>query len=71
METLPLAFVTRKAHGHDIILEWRERDPFSVDDTRRGKLADITRIGAVGHIMASEERLIHGICTVRPWRRVL
>jgi hypothetical protein len=46
LETLPLAFAIRKAHGHDIILDWRELDSFSVDDTRRGRVNVLTKIGA-------------------------
>jgi hypothetical protein len=46
LETLALAFAIRKAHGHEIILDWRELDSFSVDDTRRGKVNVLTKIGA-------------------------
>ncbi len=46
LETLPLAFAIRAAFGHDIILDWRELDSFSVDDTRRGSVNVITKIGA-------------------------
>ena len=46
METLPLAFAIRKAYGHDIILDWRELDSFSVDDTHRGKVRILARLGA-------------------------
>ena len=47
LETLPLAFAIRKAYGHDIILDWHELDSFSVDDTRRGKVRLLARIGAL------------------------
>ena len=46
LETLPLAFALRKQHGHDIILDWRELDSFSVDETRRGKVTLLSKIGA-------------------------
>jgi len=46
LETLPLAFAIRKEYGHDIILDWRELDSFSVDDTRRGKVNLFTKLGA-------------------------
>jgi len=46
LETLPLAFAIRKAYGHDIILDWRELDSFSVADTRRGKVRIMARLGA-------------------------
>jgi hypothetical protein len=46
LETLPLAFAIRKAYGHQIILDWRELDSFSVDDTRRGSVNVLTKIGA-------------------------
>ena len=47
LETLPLAFAIRKAYGHEIILDWHELDSFSVDDTRRGKVRLLARIGAL------------------------
>jgi len=56
LETLPLAFAIRKSRGHEIVLDWRELDSFSVDDTRRGKVNVISKIGAVRHKIASEER---------------
>jgi hypothetical protein len=46
LETLPLAFAIRKAHGHEIVLDWRELDSFRVDDTRRGTVNFISKIGA-------------------------
>src|ERR1039457_219180 len=46
LETLPLAFAIRKAYGHDIILDWRELDSFRVDETRRGKVRLLARLGA-------------------------
>ena len=45
-ETLPIAFAIRKAYGHKIILDWHELDSFSVDDTQRGKVRIIARMGA-------------------------
>ncbi|GBG02355.1 hypothetical protein AZSI13_16820 [Azospira sp. I13] len=46
LETLPLAFAIAKTYGHDIILDWHELDSFSVDNTRRGKVGLLARIGA-------------------------
>jgi len=45
LETLPLAFAIQKAYGHKIILDWRELDSFSVDDTKRGKVTVFSKIG--------------------------
>jgi len=47
LETLPLAFAIRKAYGHEIILDWHELDSFSVEDTRRGKVRLLARLGAL------------------------
>jgi len=47
LETLPLAFAIHKAYGHEIILDWHELDSFSVDDTRRGKVRLLARLGAI------------------------
>ena len=47
LETLPLAFAIRKAYSHEIILDWRELDSFDVDDTRRGKVRLLARLGAL------------------------
>ena len=47
LETLPLAFAIRKAFGHEIILDWHELDSFSVDDTLRGKVRLLARLGAL------------------------
>lgn len=46
LETLPLAFAIREAYGHEIVLDWRELDSFSVDDTRRGKVSFFAKLGA-------------------------
>ncbi len=46
LETLPLAFALRQAHGHEIILDWHELDSFSVADTHRGRVRLLARIGA-------------------------
>ena len=46
LETLPLAFAIRKEYGHDIILDWRDLDSFNVDDTHRGKVRIVARLGA-------------------------
>jgi hypothetical protein len=46
LETLPLAFAIRRRYGHDIVLDWHELDSFSVDDTRRGKVRLLARLGA-------------------------
>lgn len=47
LEALPLAFAIRQAYGHDIVLDWRELDSFSVEDTRRGKLHILAKLGAL------------------------
>jgi hypothetical protein len=47
LETLPLAFAIRAAHGHEIILDWHELDSFSVAGTRRGKVRLLARLGAL------------------------
>ncbi len=47
LEALPLAFAIRRAYGHEIILDWHELDSFSVDETRRGKVRILARIGAL------------------------
>jgi hypothetical protein len=47
LEVLPLAFAIRAAYGHDIILDWHELDSFSVDDTSRGKVRILARMGAL------------------------
>ncbi len=46
LETLPLAFAIRKTYGHDIVLDWRELDSFTVDDTTRGAVRILARLGA-------------------------
>ena len=46
LETLPLAFAIRKQYGHEIILDWRELDSFTVDDTKRGKVNLLAKLGA-------------------------
>lgn len=47
LEALPLAFAIRKEYGHDIVLDWSELDSFRVDDTRRGKVHFLNKMGAV------------------------
>jgi hypothetical protein len=47
LEALPLAFAIRDAFGHDIVLDWHELDSFSVDDTRRGTVRILAKLGAV------------------------
>jgi hypothetical protein len=47
LEALPLAFAIRQAYGHDIVLDWRELDSFSVSDTRRGKLHLLAKLGTL------------------------
>jgi hypothetical protein len=47
LETLPLAFAIHQAYGHDIILDWRELDSFSVEGTTRGKVTLLAKLGAV------------------------
>ena len=46
LETLPLAFALRKAHGHEIVLDWHELDSFCVAETARGKLPALARFAA-------------------------
>lgn len=46
LETLPLAFAISREYGHDIILDWRELDSFSVEGTRRGKVTLLSKLGA-------------------------
>ena len=47
LEALPYAFAVRQAYGHDIVLDWHELDSFSVDDTTRGKVRLLARLGAL------------------------
>jgi len=47
LEALPLAFAIRKAYGHDIVLDWRELDSFRIDDTRRGSVGILAKLGAL------------------------
>lgn len=47
LETLPLAFAIRAAHGHEIVLDWHELDSFGVEGTRRGRVNLLTKIGGV------------------------
>jgi hypothetical protein len=47
LEALPYAFAVRQAYGHDIVLDWHELDSFSVDDTSRGKVRLLARLGAL------------------------
>ncbi|TWJ19287.1 O-fucosyltransferase family protein [Geobacter argillaceus] len=47
LEALPLAFAIRRAYGHDIVLDWRELDSFSIDETRRGTVRIMARLGAL------------------------
>ncbi len=47
LEALPLAFAIREAYGHEIVLDWRELDSFSVTGTRRGRVRLLARIGAL------------------------
>ena len=47
LETLSLAFAIRKAYGHEIILDWHELDSFSVEETSRGKVRVLARLGAI------------------------
>lgn len=47
LETLALAFAIHEAYGHEIILDWRELDSFSVDGTNRGKVNLLAKLGAV------------------------
>lgn len=46
LETLPLAFAIQAAYGHEIILDWRELDSFSVEGIKRKKITFISRLGA-------------------------
>lgn len=45
-ETLPLAFAIQNAYGHQIVLDWRELDSFSVTGTKRGRVGLLARLGA-------------------------
>jgi hypothetical protein len=47
LETLPLAFAIRRAHGHDIVLDWQELDSFSVAETARGSVGVFAKLGAL------------------------
>ncbi len=47
LEALPLAFAIRETFGHDIVLDWRELDSFSVSDTSRGRVRLLARVGAL------------------------
>lgn len=47
LEALPLAFAIRQHYGHDIVLDWHELDSFSVEDTTRGRVRLLARIGAM------------------------
>ncbi|SMB21114.1 conserved protein of unknown function [Sterolibacterium denitrificans] len=63
LEALPYAFAIRQAYGHDIVLDWRELDSFSVDETTRGKVGLLARLGAVRVRDDDAERLfdtLHG-----------
>lgn len=46
LETLPLAFAIQQAFGHEIVLDWRELDSFTVDGTRRGRVTWLSKLGA-------------------------
>ena len=46
LEALPYAFALQQAYGHEIVLDWRELDSFSVAGTRRGKVGLWARWGA-------------------------
>ena len=46
LEALSLAFAIQQRYGHDIILDWRELDSFSVDGTQRGKVTLLSKLGA-------------------------
>jgi hypothetical protein len=57
LEALPYAFAVRQAYGHEIVLDWHELDSFSVDDTRRGKVRLLARLGATRVRDDAAERL--------------
>lgn len=46
LEALSLSFAIQQAYGHDIFLDWRELDSFSVEGTHRGSPALFGRLGA-------------------------
>lgn len=46
LEALPYAFALQQAYGHEIVLDWRELDSFSVAGTQRGKVGLWARLGA-------------------------
>jgi len=60
LETLPLAFAISRAHGHEIILDWRELDSLSVEGTRKGKVRLLARIGAL-RVRDCDEALFQGL----------
>jgi hypothetical protein len=47
LEALVLAFAIRKAHGHQVFLDWPELDALEVIGTRRGGPGLLGRLGAV------------------------
>jgi len=47
LEALPYAFAVQAAYGHDIVLDWRELDSFTVRGTRRGRVGALARLVAL------------------------
>jgi hypothetical protein len=60
LETLPMAFAIRKAFGHEIVLDWPELDSFRVEDTRRGGVHVLARIGAI-RVRCCDDRLFNSL----------
>ena len=60
LETLPMAFAIRKAFGHEIVLDWPELDSFRVEDTRRGSVRILARIGAI-RVRCCDDRLFNSL----------
>jgi len=60
LETLPMAFAIRKAFGHEIVLDWPELDSFRVEETRRGSVRILARIGAT-RVRCCDDRLFNSL----------
>lgn len=60
LETLPMAFAIRKAFGHEIVLDWPELDSFRVEDTRRGSVRVLARIG-VTRVRCCDDRVFNSL----------
>ena len=47
LESLILAFAIRRAHGHEIFLDWKELDALVIDGCGQGSIGPLRRIGAL------------------------